>query len=211
MPDHQQTARTRLWGTGWSAAFLISVSVAAIAPASALADKFASVGSGWQRYSNDLYGTEFEFPADLFTVALAPAAGDGRRFISHDATLEIFAWGNSESETARTLKGRLLEQEGYEVVTYAPAGENWLVLSGFRGGDIFYEKYLLRDGVIHAFGLEFPASAKPIYAPVVERIEDSFRAGAPSSAALARGPSSPQLAPTPGGILGEERDPLVVY
>ena len=212
MSDQQQTARGRQSGSRRSAALLIYLSVAVIAPASALADKFVPVGSGWQRYSNDLYGTEFEFPADLFRVGPAPAAGDGREFISQDATLEIFATRNSRRETARTLKRRLLEEEeGYDVVTYASSGGNWLVLSGFRRDKIFYEKYLLRDGIIHAFGMEFPASAKPVYAPVVERIEDSFRTGAPSSAAFAPRSKSRQVDSRPDGVPGEERDPLVIY
>ena len=212
MPNHHQTIRARFGRTSLSAAFVICLSAAVIASPSALADKFASVGSGWQKYSNDLYGTEFEFPAVLFTAAPAPAAGDSRQFMSEDATLEIFATRNTGRETARTLRSRLLQQEaGYDDVTYAPSGQNWLVVSGFRGDNIFYEKYLLRDGVIHAFGMEFPASAKPVYAPVIERIEDSFRAGAPSSATLARGAPRRKTVP-PRGSAGEEaRDPLVIY
>jgi hypothetical protein len=154
----------------------------------------------------------FEFPADVLTVAPAPVSGDSRQFTSADATLEVFATANTEGETARTLRRRLLQEEqGYDDVTYAPSGENWLVLSGFRGDIIFYEKYLLRDGIMHAFRMEFPASAKPFYAPVVERIEDSFRAGAPVSAALTRGAGKHQQALTPHGIPEEARDPLVIY
>ena len=62
-------------------------------------------------------------------------------------------------------------------MTYSPAGRDWLVLSGYRGNNIFYEKYFFRNGVVSGFGMEFPRGAKPRYAPIVERIEDSFRAG----------------------------------
>ncbi len=51
------------------------------------------------------------------------------------------------------------------------------LLSGYRGSRIFYEKYLFGDGVISAFAMEFPAAEKPVYSPIVERIENSFRAG----------------------------------
>ena len=67
--------------------------------------------------------------------------------------------------------------EGYEDVTYTPAGDSWLVISGYRDGRIFYEKYFFRDGVIAAFGMDFPKEDKPLYAPIIERIEDSFKAG----------------------------------
>jgi hypothetical protein len=51
------------------------------------------------------------------------------------------------------------------------------VLSGFRGDRIFYEKYFFRGENVHAFGIEFPAERKPFYAPIIERMENSFRAG----------------------------------
>ena len=67
--------------------------------------------------------------------------------------------------------------QGYTEVTYSPSGDNWLVMSGIRGDSIFYEKYFFRGDVVHAFGMEFPSAAKPRYAPIVERIENSFGAG----------------------------------
>lgn len=99
----------------------------------------------------------------------------------------------------------LQDAEGYDDVTYAPSGEKWLVLSGFRGEKVFYEKYLLRDGLIHAFGIEFPASAKPFYAPIVERIEDTFRACAPASASLASDTEKPPKVRILDSIPDEER------
>ncbi len=50
-------------------------------------------------------------------------------------------------------------------------------MSGYRGDNIFYEKYFFQNETVSGFGMEFPASAKPRYAPIVERIEDSFEAG----------------------------------
>ena len=71
----------------------------------------------------------------------------------------------------------MIHTQGYESVTYRPSGDSWLVISGFRGERIFYEKYFFRDGIISAFGMDFPKEDKPFYAPVIERIEDSFLAG----------------------------------
>lgn len=193
-----------------AARYCLVVSLVIGAPSSAMADTFADIGSGWQRYSNDLYGTEFEFPAQIFDVTPAPETNEGRQFLSRDATLEIFATENITGEGVDGLKRRVLKKEegnGHDV-TYSPSGQNWFVVSGFRGDQIFYEKYLLRDGVIHAFGMEFPVSAKPRYAPIIERIEDSFRVGRPASAAMLRGD-------TPKRHLDDRsessEDPLVVY
>jgi hypothetical protein len=145
-------------------------------PDAALADQFLPARGGWQTYVNDRYGTRLDFPAYLFTPGEPREHGDGLRFTSEDAALEVYAFQNADNESARALKARLIGAEGYTDVTYSPSGDNWLVLSGFRESTIFYEKYLFRGAVVHAFGMEFPAAAKPRYAPIVERIEDSFRA-----------------------------------
>lgn len=137
----------------------------------------AAQAGSWQTYVNDRFGTKFTYPADVFGSGEPSANGDGRRFVADDAQLEMFGWENSGGETASSLRKRLTGSQGYDNVTYSRAGENWLVLSGFRGDKIFYEKYFFRPGTIEAFGIEFPKAEKPFYAPIVERIEDSFRAG----------------------------------
>jgi hypothetical protein len=164
-----------------AAAAIAFISAAAVAgaitiPGAALADQLEDLGDGWQGYVNDRFGTRIVFPS-FFTPEEAPEAGDGRRFHSEDATLEVYAWENQDGETAASLKDRLLGSQGYTNVTYSPTGRSWLVVSGFRGDNIFYEKYFFRGGEIHGFGMEFPRGAKPRYAPIVEEIEDSFRAG----------------------------------
>ena len=140
-------------------------------------DAFVESADGWQTYANGRFGMRLEFPADVFAAEAPPENGDGRTFRSSDATLQVFAFQNSDGDDPASLKQELVGAEGYDNVTYSPTGGDWLVLSGFRGDAIFYEKYFFRSGVISAFGMEFPQERKPFYAPIVERIEDSFRAG----------------------------------
>ena len=154
----------------------LAASVGLSGPSSA-EDQFRPVEDGWQRYVNERFGTSFVFPVEVFTPEAPPENGDGRRFVAPDAALEIYAWENTDGEDAGSLKRRLLGTEGYEDVTYSPSGRGWLVISGYRGDNIFYEKYFFRGDVVHGFGMEFPREAKPRYAPIVETIEDSFRAG----------------------------------
>jgi hypothetical protein len=142
------------------------------------ADRFEPIGGGWQLYVNERFGTSLAYPADIFAPADPPENGDGRRFLASDAALEVYAWNNIDDETAASLKRRLRGSAGYERVTYSPSGADWLVLSGFRGRNIFYEKYVFDGAAVHGFGIEFPAAAKSRYAPIIERIEDSF-AGRP--------------------------------
>ena len=139
-------------------------------------DMFAAAGNGWEIYENERFGTRIAYPAE-FTPGPAPENGDGRRFTSEDATIEVYAWHNTDGEDAQSLKQRLLGTEGYDEVTYSPSGRSWLVISGFRGSNIFYEKYFFRGDMVHGFGMEFPESEKPYYQDIVEEIEDSFRAG----------------------------------
>lgn len=143
-------------------------------------DAFTPIGAGWQTYVNARYGVRFDYPADIFTALEPPINGDGRSFASADASLTIFAAHNTLNESPATLKRDMMGSPDYQDVTYSPSGKTWLVLSGYRGDKIYYEKYFFRHGTISAFGIEFPAHRKPFYAPMIERIEDSFRAGRPN-------------------------------
>jgi hypothetical protein len=154
-----------------------SAALVALLLGTAAADQFLPARGGWQTYVNDRFGMRLDYPADIFSPEAAPDNGDGRTFKAGDATLQTFAFHNIDNETPASLKRRLLGAEGYDDVTYSPRGRTWLVLSGFRGSRIFYEKYFFSGDVISAFGMEFPADEKPYYSPIIERIEDSFKAG----------------------------------
>jgi hypothetical protein len=51
------------------------------------------------------------------------------------------------------------------------------VLSGTRGSNIFYEKYLFRGDLIHGMVMTYPQSLKAEYASIVARIAKSLGAG----------------------------------
>ena len=90
--------------------------------------------------------------------------------------MEVSAARNDVA-TVSELRDLIAETPGYEDVTYMPNGGNWLVVSGYRGDDIFYEKYFVKDGVVEGFLMEYPAAERQIFDPVVEGVEDSFRPG----------------------------------
>jgi len=163
-----------------AAALIGTIGLAGVAlplPGVARADQIIRIGQGWQTYINSRFGMRFDYPSDVFQALQPPQNGDGQSFATTDASLQIFATHNTLDETPGSMKRDMVGMEAYEHVTYSPSGRTWLVLSGYRGDRIFYEKYFFNDGVIFAFALEFPTERKPYYAPIIERIEDSFRAG----------------------------------
>ena len=151
----------------------------------AVADQIVPRGNGWQTYVNDQFGMQFDIPVD-FRPAPPPEDGGGRSFDKGNASIYIFASQNADGDTPASFLKQMASTEGYENVTYSPAGRSWLVISGFRGERIFYEKYFFRDGLISAFGMDFPKEDKPLYAPVIERIEESFKAGRSLRTAVSR-------------------------
>ena len=66
-----------------------------------------------------------------------------------------------------------------EVVTYRAHGEDWFVISGTHGDDVFYERHLLshRGEMTEGFVISYPARLKATYDPIVARMSKSFRAG----------------------------------
>lgn len=150
--------------------FILAI-LAAASPASA----------EWRSYRNDRYGVRIDYPAHLFIPGEEPANGDGLAFETPDgsAGFVIFASRNVEGGSLTEIRDYVLSTADYSRLTYSPRGNSWFVLSGFDGDDIYYEKYAISCGgrVVNAFSIRFPTVEKPTYAPVIERMEDSFGSG----------------------------------
>ena len=144
---------------------------------SAFADQFVVLVDGWKTYVNDRYGESFDYPAKIFTPDTPPENGDGQSFEAGAATLKIFAYYNIDNSTPSSIRQQTVGSEGYSNVTYSPTGKDWLVLSGLRGTDIFYEKYAFRSDVISVFTLEYPSTEKDLYDPDFEAHREKLSAG----------------------------------
>ena len=136
----------------------------------------------WEDYTNPRFGVRIDIPVDCFSPLPPPVNQDGREFVSVDglANFGIYGAHNVEGYTPHSLKRWLIDTLGdYDQITYEPMGKSWFVLSGYRGDDIFYEKYLFSHDVkiLNAFWITFPRKHKPIFAPIIERMENSFRSG----------------------------------
>lgn len=153
---------------------------AGLAPAAG--DAQAAARHDWISYKNERFGFSLLYPADILTPTQTSAAGDGELFVSDDgrARLLVGAIENSERHSPASYQ-RFIARESYlgYAVDYSPSGRTWSVLSGERDDSIFYEKALFSCGGwrIASFAMLYPVAERRVYDPIVERIEDTFRAG----------------------------------
>lgn len=117
-------------------------------------------------YHNARFGTRATFPAEAFTTRLpAPTSGDGLGWSSDNgAEIYIYARRNAGGETPDSIvRGR----EAQDEVTYRRSGRSWAVVSGYHDGKIFYERYILRGGLVHSVAIRYPEAVRKEYDPLV--------------------------------------------
>jgi hypothetical protein len=86
----------------------------------------------------------------------------GRRFVSPDGRGSMMAWQTAANRSDRRGDlDRLASRDG-ERITYRQRGTNWIVVSGYRGDDIFYRKSNLACGGTrwNTIEFEYPRSEK---------------------------------------------------
>jgi hypothetical protein len=133
----------------------------------------------WTVYGNPRFGVFAEYPADLFQPLPPPENGDGLSFRSRDgASLAIFGSNNIDGASPAAYESSLRSGGGddYANVTYRASGAGWLVLSGLRGSDIFYEKYLFSRDLVLGMVMTYPQALKAEYDPIAARIAKSLSA-----------------------------------
>lgn len=146
--------------------------IAAVFYASAL------YAEGWRSYHNARFGTTAVAPKD-WTMGEPPENDDGRVFTSPDNRAEIIVSGSFRAfQKEQEIADRLAPGDG-ESITYKKTGKDWLVVSGTKGDRIFYRKSLLScNGAIwNNLSIEYPASEKKKFDPLVTRVARSLRPG----------------------------------
>ena len=150
---------------------LILASFAAIAATAAIAKPLT--------YVNARFGTVCIFPDEVFSIREAePENGDGQQWSTPDgASLTCSGIYNVDDDTPKSFVAdeKASTEPGYKV-TYSRTGKNWTVLSGTKGDDVFYERRLFgKDGVIRTVWIQYPASLRAKYDPLVGAIAKSLR------------------------------------
>jgi hypothetical protein len=98
---------------------------------------------GWASYENGRFGTALEVPAGDMEALPAPANGDGQGWLSSDGRTELTVWGSFWGASAESWDDYRVQQrrwmlENKVILTYAPEGADWFVLSGRQGDRILY-------------------------------------------------------------------------
>ncbi len=134
----------------------------------------------WLEYKNSRFGTSIAYPASLFVPQPPPVNNDGRSFSGVGGTWSFFLFGqyNALEMTLGELEADDIAGGGYDSVTYRRGGEDWYVLSGYRGGDVFYRKLLRRDDgeTLHVFEISYPKQDKRTFDAIAARMAKSFAA-----------------------------------
>ncbi len=168
-----------LWRTGfWASLILLGI----ILPAAAIDRHRPAASERWTTYKNDRFGYSLYYPSGLFTPEPPPANGSGLTLSTGDGRAQIVVFGvhNTEHLSPKEYRRVLVEEfGGYDRLDYNPIGKTWFVLSGFRHGNIYYQKVMFTcsNRIINVFSMTFPTDEKPFYEPLIETMEDKFRPG----------------------------------
>ena len=139
--------------------------------------------SEWLEHRNAKYGFHLKYPGEVFKLERTSEAGDGQVFVNEagDARLLVGALVNESGFTPGAYQDHVArESYGNYKVTFRPLGKSWFALSGEDDAKIFYEKVIFSCSgrLISSFAMIYPKERRDVFDPLVERIENSFHAGA---------------------------------
>lgn len=152
---------------GWASARYLSPSRAA-GPAP------GAPSGGWQTYRNPRFGTVIDYPAGILTPQPAPQNDDGRRFLSQDGRAELIVSAHHNALDRSIADMQAQDRTRFDEITYAPLRDDWYVLSGYLGDEIFYRRVEVTGGIVHSFELYFPRDGRDRWDPIVDRMSRSF-------------------------------------
>jgi hypothetical protein len=140
----------------------------------------AAMAGEWTRYENPRFGTVIDYPADLFLALPPPENGDGLSFKSVDDAARFIVFGqmNAFDQTVEEMMADDLASGAYGQVTYQRKGTDWYVLSGYRGGNVYYRKVVVPAGgdTLHVFEIDYPPARKAAYDRITARMAKSLKA-----------------------------------
>jgi curved DNA-binding protein CbpA len=133
----------------------------------------------WGVYRNARLGFTLRYPTDVFTLGKNEAENDDHFLTSRDgrALLRIFAMPNRANTITLYRRSLITERYADAMFDYTPQHDNWFVLSGRFGEEMFYERitFSCDRRSIHGWLLVYPLAERPFFDAIVEEIHRSYR------------------------------------
>jgi hypothetical protein len=131
----------------------------------------------WAVYNDDVYGCNLDYPRAVF-LPDPEEQGEPRRFSSDEEEVYFRVMGakNTAGWTPREIRRRYLQAEMPGDITYERTKPEFLVLSGYRDGSIFYTKVVVSEdhSIACIFDITYPRPQKRRFDPIVTRMSHSF-------------------------------------
>jgi curved DNA-binding protein CbpA len=148
---------------------------------SALAAEPPPKAANWTSYYNRRFGFALRYPAGVFTEAVGDASSGDNLLLWSDArraTLWISASPlGAGSSIAAYRRSLIAERFVGATFDYAPQRENWFILSGVVGGEMFYERvtFSCDRRSVHHWLIVYPVTERAFFDEIVEEIHSSYR------------------------------------
>jgi hypothetical protein len=132
---------------------------------------------GWDDYYDSAYGCRLDYPGALFS-AESSEPGKPKRFSAsqEDIYFRVLGMENVSSWTPQNIKEEYLNANMPGDVTYQRTKDEFLVLSGYRGSNIFYTKVAVSEDrrIVCILDITYPRSLKKRFDGIVTRMSHSF-------------------------------------
>jgi len=159
------------------------ISTVGLAGLALLCASLAKAQDEWRVYGDVEHGCELEYPATIF-AADAPRPDEPRRFSSSDENIyfRILGTTNSAGWTPAEIKRKYLGSSMPGKIVYERTKNEFLVLSGYRNGNIFYTKVVVSDDrrVACILDVTYPRAMKRKFDGIVTRMSRSFEVASAS-------------------------------
>jgi hypothetical protein len=131
----------------------------------------------WAVYQDEQHGCRLQYARSMF----APGPVDSDKFQrfpgpNKNVYFRVRGLANQENWTPAQIRAEYTKARGKGDVIYERTKTDFLVLSGFRGGNIFYTKVAVSpdNGTICVLDISYPRKAKRAFDHIVTRMSRSF-------------------------------------
>ncbi|MCL4766767.1 MAG: hypothetical protein KJZ80_11075 [Hyphomicrobiaceae bacterium] len=142
----------------------------------------AAEAGPWLEYHNERYGFSLRVPARYFVEGISRNPEAGNVWISRNRQARLIAVAGP-NETGGSLDSyrSFVMAKSYAGARfdYMPVHDDWFVLSGVKGNQVFYERVtFVCDGrYIYGWQMFYPVGQKRVYDRVVEEVHRNYRVG----------------------------------